>query len=92
MEMIEMQAEWIYKCIRSLVEAKVQAVRVKKEVELEYMDLMKAGMRGKNYNELSCSSGWRDEEGRLVVPYPGTTYSFKSFVNSYSLSLMETIL
>jgi hypothetical protein len=91
MEMIEMQAEWIYRCLRSVVEAKLRGVTVKKEAQLEYMDLMKAGMWGKNYNELSCSSGWRDEDRRLVVPYPGTTSSFKGFVNSYSLSLMETM-
>jgi hypothetical protein len=86
-----MQAEWIYKCLKSVFEAKVRGVAVKKEVELEFMKLMAEGMVGKTYSNVHCSSAWRDEEGRLVVPYPGTTYSFKKFVNSYSLSMMETM-
>jgi hypothetical protein len=92
--MIEMQADWIYKCLKSVSAAEDGRVRrrvaVKKEVEFEYMELMRAGMVGKTYyNRLSCSSAWRDEDGRLVVPYPGTASSYKKIVNSYSLSLME---
>jgi hypothetical protein len=88
--MIEMQADWIYKCLKSVAEAKLRRVTVKKDVELEYMKSMEVQMLGKTYkNSSSCSSAYRDEEGRLVVPYPGTTSSYKQLVNSYALSLME---
>jgi len=73
---IEMQMDWVVKCLEETLRRKSKSFVVRKEVVENYMDDITSKISRMVWSASSCSPWYADEKGRIVGIYPEQLISY----------------
>lgn len=84
---------FVVHCIKSMVPRSSSLVRVRKEVEEQYMKEINTEMEKMVWRNPGCvvPSQYADAHGRIVALYPGTVDSYEARINFFKKEFVQIL-